>query len=227
MTLIEVMVSALLVAMALAAIFTANSEIFYLLKRSQETVAARQYIQSRLDAIKGLGYAQICRSSYFVNTLLASGTGGDALPNAGIVMHSLSKGSITETIAVYAMGAQVFDDHATSIPIGLGTVGSEAYPAIHPAADGTTLTTPVSYISTSLDAGAWDSYAFTTPAIMVTRTSFGSVATVLATLPGDLTTNSWPPALVRIDVKLAWTGASGSIRTAMTSMLFSQSPSLQ
>ena len=217
-TLIETVVSLMIVVIGLAGIFGISAQCFALLRRSKEVVAAREDILCRLDGIRILSYPQVAKSSYLSGTLLASGTAGDASPY-GTTTDGMK--NFTETITVYALGWQLFSSDATRInatPDSSLEYASQL-DSVAPAA-------PKTYKSNSTTRGDWTlQVAGALPYLQVQRVGTGASAyttVVNAGNGGDLT--SYPQ--LRVDIAYTWTDSNNVSRTQVGSTIVSRSGSL-
>ena len=179
-------------------------------------VAAREDILCRLDSIRTLSYSQVAKSTYLGSTLLVTGTSGDASP-FGMTTGGMK--DFTETITVYALGAQLFSDDTArqnATPDSTGEFASQL-DTIAPAA-------PKTYKSNSTNQGDWTlQIANALPYIQVSRTGTGGNAQTSVVTSGDLST--YPQ--LRVDITYTWTDSNKLKRTQVGSTIVSRSGSLQ
>jgi hypothetical protein len=215
-TMVETIVALMVILIGLAGLFATSAQGYALLRRSKEFVAAREDILCRLDAIRTLSYSQLGKSSYLSSTLMVRGTSGDASPFA---TTTDGMNNFTETITVYALGAQLFTDDTArqnATPDSTGEFASQL-DTVAPDA-------PKTYLSNSTTKGDWTlQIANALPSIKVTRAGTGAYAQTTVVTAGDLT--SYP--LLRVDVTYTWTDSNQVTRTQVASTLISKTGSLQ
>ncbi len=215
-TLVEAVVSLMVIVIGLAGMFTTSAQCFSLLRRSKEIVAVREDILCRLDAIRTLSYSQVAKSSYVGSTLLASGSSGDASPFG---MTTSGMRNFTETVTVYALGEHLFSDDAARLattPDGEGEFASQLDP-VAPAA-------PKTYKANSTTQGDWTlQIAKALPYIKVTRVGTGANAQVTVVKADDL--SAYPQ--LRVDIAYSWSDSNNKTRTQVASSIVSKSGSLQ
>jgi hypothetical protein len=224
----------MIVVMGLAGLFGTSARSFTLLRRSKEIVAVRESLLSRLDAIRALSFTEVARavpisgsststaptSGSLTTNLITSGTGGDPNPFGTTL---LAMKNFTETVTVYALGAQLFsndaqrnnatpdykDEYATQLDV--------AAPA-----------PPTTYKASSTGKGAWvQQVANALPYYKVIRSGTGSAASVSIDYGtsgnGDL--SAYPQ--LRVDVTYTWTDSNNNTRTQVGSMIVGRNGSLQ
>lgn len=214
-TMIETVVSLMVVVIGLAGVFSTSAQSYTLLRRSKEFVAARECILSRLDTIRTLSYAQTAKSSYLSATLMPTGSSDDATP-FGSTTDGMK--NFTETVTVYALGLQLFSSDADRNNATPDTVGEFAsqLDSMAPAA-------PATYKSSSTSMGAWTlQVANALPFIKVTRVGTGANAVTAVVTSGDLTAY----AQLRVDVTYTWTDSKNVTRSQVGSTIVSKSGTL-
>jgi Tfp pilus assembly protein PilV len=228
-TLIETVVSLMIVVIGLAGLFASSAQSFALLRRSKEMVAAREDLLCRLDSIRALSYAQIAKSSYLTANLMESGTAGDPTP---FRVTTDGMKNFSETVTVYGLGSQVFSNDTArqnATPDWTGQYASQ----LDTAAPGT----PTTYLSNSTTKGDWThQIAGALPYIQITRVGTGADAQVTVNSAGDLTLYPSSVAGVKelrivsqllVDVAYTWTDSNNVSRTQVASMIVSKTGSLQ
>jgi type II secretory pathway pseudopilin PulG len=220
-TLVETVISLMIILIGLAGLFATSAQSFTLLRRSKETVAIRECLMTRLDTVRALSFAEVAKSSYMSQNqnVMAAGTSGDPNP-FGVTITGIQ--GFTETVTVYALGAQLFSSDAqrqNATPDYQDEVASQV-DTIAPAA-------PTTYKANSASKGDWtQQVAGALPYYQITRVGSGASATVTvdnATSTGDLT--AYPS--VRVDVTYTWTDSSKVTRTQVGCIIVSRNGSLQ
>jgi len=215
-TLVETVVSLLVILIGLSGIFATSAQGYALLRRSKEIVAAREDILCRLDGIRTLSYSQLAKSTYLSSTLLVSGTAGDASP-FGMTTEGMK--DFTESVTVYALGAQLFSNDAArqnATPDSTGEFASQL-DTVAPAA-------PKTYKSNSTNQGDWTlQVANALPYIKVVRTGTGAHAQTTVVTADDL--SAYPQ--LRVDITYTWTDSHKLTRTQVGSTIVSRSGSLR
>jgi hypothetical protein len=212
----------MIIVIGLAGIFASSAQSFALLRRSKEMVAAREDLLCRLDSVRSLSYAQLCKSDYLKATLMPTGSSGDPSP---FRVTTDGMKSFSETVTVYALGSQLFSDDTTrqnTIPDWSGEYASQV--------DTTAPGAPKTYKANSTDTGDWTQLITgALPYIQVTRVGTGSSAQVSVTSSGNLATgtNAANTAQVLVDISYTWTDSSNVSRTQVASVIVSKSGSLQ
>jgi prepilin-type N-terminal cleavage/methylation domain-containing protein len=227
-TLIETMVSLVIIVVGLAGLYATSAQSYTLLRRSKEIVSVREAILCRLDAIRTLSYAELTQATYLSGTLMAPGTAGDATPFG---VTTTGNKNFTETLTVYALGSQLFSSdadrqQATPDPVSTtngqnSTTGGEYASQL----DAPAPQPPKTYISNSTAKGDWTQLvAGALPYIQVNRSGTGATAHTSVVHDGGLL--SIYPQL-RVDVAFSWTDANNITRTQVASTIVSKSGSLQ
>ena len=237
-TLVETVVSLMIILIGLAGLFGTSARSFTLLRRSKEVVAVRESLLTRLDAIRALSFTEVARSKppsgstsgtgSLSTNLLVSGTAGDPTP-FGVTLSGIK--NFSETVTVYALGAQLFSGDAqrnSATPDYKDEYASQ-FDDPAPAA-------PTTYKSSSTSQGGWvKQVAGALPYFQITRVGTGSTkdasgqtvgATVTidnATSGGDL--SAFPQ--LRVDVVYTWTDANNITRSQVGCTLVSRNGSLQ
>ena len=215
-TLVETLVSLMVIVVGLAGAFATSAQCYGLLRRAKAIVAAREDILSRLDTIRTLSFTQVAQSNYISATMLVSGAAGDPSPFGTTTDGMLN---FTETVTIYALGSQVFSSdsqRSNATPDSVGEYASQfKTPAPAP---------PATYISTGTSAGAWapQTGANALPYIKVIRAGTGSSAITTVITAGDLT--SYPQ--LRVDVTYTWKDSKNLTQTQVGSTIVSNSGSL-
>jgi len=215
-TLVETVVALMVIVIGLAGLFATSAQCYALLRRSKETVAVREDILCRLDAIRTLSYSQLAKSTYLSSTLLAPGSAGDANPFG---MTTAGMKNFTETITVYALGSQLFSNDAArnqATPDSTGEYGSQM--------DSAAPNAPKTYVSNSTTTGDWTRQITNAlPYIKVTRVRTGATAQTSVISGGDVS----PYPMLRVDLTYTWTDSNNVARTQVASTIVSRSGSLQ
>lgn len=218
-TLVETVISLMVIVIGLAGLFSTSAQTFTLLRRAKETVAVRECIMTRLDTVRALSFAEVAKSTYISTKVMQSGTDGDPNP-FGVSVTGLK--DFTETVTVYALGAQLFssDSQRQNATPDYASEFATQVDTSAPAA-------PKTYKSNTTTKGDWTlQVAGALPYYQVTRVGSGATATVTvdnATSTGDLT--AYPS--VRVDVTYTWTDSSKVTRTQVGCMIVSRNGSLQ
>ena len=229
-TLIETIVSTVIILIGLAGLYTTAGQSYVLLRRAKELVAAREDILSRLDSLRVISYNELAQYSYVSANVMQTGGAGDATPFG---MTTVGMKNFKETLTVYGLGWQVFSNDAarnnatpdfgpnatTQAP---GEFASEIN-AIAPAA-------PATYMSNSTTQGDWTvQVANALPYYTITRTGTGSGAVVTVTNWSSTSQNV--PTLpncpqLRVDITYSWSDSNGVSRSQVGSMIFTKMSSL-
>jgi len=239
-TLVETLVSLMIVVIGLAGLFASGAQSFRLLRRSKEVVAVRECLLTRIDSIRALSFTEVARpippplpanvpantpvnSGSLSTKLLITGSDGDPNPFGGTVTGMKN---FTETVTVYALGAQIFSSDAqrqNAVPDYKNELVSQVDTSA-PAA-------PKTYLSNSTTAGDWTlQVANALPYYQITRVGIGASAQVTVDTTGCA--NSLPnandlsayPAL-RVDVTFTWTDSSNITRTQVGTMIMARNGS--
>jgi hypothetical protein len=217
-TLVETVVSIVIIALGLGALYMSSAQSFALLRRAKEIVAAREVILSRIDDLRALSYAQLANSSYVSANAMQSGAAGDASP-FGSTTNGMR--NFKETVTVYALGSQVFSNDSARInatPDSAQEYASQV-DSVAPAA-------PKTYKSNSTTAGDWTlQVANALPSYTIIRTGTGTNAALSVTTAGTGSVGAWPQ--LRLDVNLTWTDSNNVARSQVASTIVSNPGSLQ
>jgi type II secretory pathway pseudopilin PulG len=224
-TLVETLVSMLIILVGLAGLYTTAGQSFALLRRAKELVAAREDILARLDSLRVLSYSELTQSSYVSANVMQTGTAGDATP-FGMTTYGMK--NFKETLTVYALGWQVFSNDSARInatpdwgPSGTGVPGEYASEITNPAP-----AAPATYQSNSAVRGDWTlQVANALPSYTITRTGTGSSAVVATTSSTSTTPMASCPQL-RVDLTYSWTDSNNVARSQTASMIYSKSSTL-
>lgn len=228
-TLVETIVSLMIILIGLGGLFGTSARSFTLLRRSKEVVAVRESLLTRLDGIRALSFTEVARSQpptgstsgtgSLTTNLLTSNAAGDPTP-FGVTLSGIK--NFTEIVTVYALGAQLFSNDAqrnSATPDYKDEYASQ-FDDPAPAA-------PTTYKASSTTAGAWvKQVAGALPYFQITRVGTGATATVTvdnATSGGDL--SGYPQ--LRVDVAYTWTDSKNITRTQVGCILVSRNGSLQ
>lgn len=230
----------MVILIGLGGLFGTSARSFTLLRRSKEVVAVRESLLTRLDAIRALSFTEVARSTppsgstsgtgSLSTNLLTSGTDpkGDPTP-FGVTLDGIK--DFTETVTVYALGAQLFSNDAqrnSATPDYKDEYASQFDdPAPAP---------PTTYKASSTAQGAWvKQVAGALPYFQIIRVGtsstknasgkiVGAAVTVdAATSGGDL--SAYPQ--LRVDVVYTWTDSKNITRTQVGCTLVSRNGSLQ
>ena len=225
-TLVETLISLMIVVIGLAGLFGTSARSFTLLRRSKEIVAVRECVLTRIDSIRALSFAQVARSASLTaqgTGLLVSGTAGDPNPFTGTIAGMKN---FTETVTVYALGEQLFSSdaqRAAATPAYPGQVASQL--------DSVAPNAPKTYQSNSGNQGDWtQQVANSLPYYQVTRVGTGASAQI--TINNSANTNPAPgdlskyPALC-VDIVYTWTDSSNVTRSQVGTMILARNGSLQ
>jgi type II secretory pathway pseudopilin PulG len=223
-TLIETLVSMVIILVGLAGLFGTNAQSFRLLRRSKEIVAAREDLLCRLDTIRTLSYSQLAKSYYLSTSTLVRGTAGDPNP-FGTTNNSMQ--NFTETVTVYALGWQLFSSDADRANITPDSATSNADPSLGVGSqmDSVAPAAPKTYKANSSPPvkGGWTlAVAGALPYIQVTRVGTGVDAVVTVNTAGDL--SAYPQ--LRVDIVYTWTDSSNITHTQVGSTVVSRNGSL-
>lgn len=235
-TLVETVVSLMIILIGLGGLFGTSARSFTLLRRSKEVVAIRECLLTRLDGIRALSFAEVARPAPPTSTttststattqtgslstnLLLAGTAGDPTP-FGVTLSGVK--NLKETVTVYALGAQLFSNDAqrnNATPDYADEIASQFDdPAPAP---------PTTYKANSTTKGDWTKQvAGALHYYQITRTGSGAAATITidkGTSNGDLS----DAPLLRVDVAFTWQDSNKITRTQVGSTLVSRNGSLQ
>ena len=240
-TLVETMVSLMVLLIGMAGLFGTSARSYSLLRRSKEVVAVRESLLTRLDGVRALSFAEVARSIPPTTTsgssttqtgslstkLLTADAAGDPTP-FGVTLTSHK--SLTETVTVYALGTQLFSSDAQR------NAATPDYKDVYASQfDSPAPAPPTTYKASSDNVGAWvQQVAGALPYYTITRVGTGSTSKVTidntnATVAkgaigtGDL--SNFP--LLRVDVVFTWTDSNNVTRTQVGSTLVSRNGSLQ
>ena len=221
-TLIETIVSTVIILIGLAGLYTTAGQSYVLLRRAKELVAAREDILSRLDSLRVISYNELAQSSYVSANVMQTGGAGDATPFG---MTTVGMKNFKETLTVYGLGWQVFSSDAARTNATPDTA-SEYATEINTSAPAA----PATYLSNSTTQGDWTlQVANALPSYTITRTGTGSgaVVTVTDNSPSSLTIPKLPncPQL-RVDITYTWSDSNGVVRSQVGSMIFTKMSSL-
>lgn len=229
-TLVETMVSLMVLLIGLAGLFGTSARSYSLLRRSKEVVAVRESLLTRLDGVRALSFTEVARATppsgstsqtgSLSTNLLTANAAGDPTPFS-VTLGGLK--NFKETVTVYALGAQLFSSDAqrnAATPDYKDEYASQ-FDSAAPAA-------PTTYKASSTAQGAWvPQVAGALPYYTITRTGTGATAAVTVdngtSTNGDL--SAYPQ--LRVDVVYTWTDSNNITRTQVGCTLVSRNGSLQ
>lgn len=220
-TLVETVISLMVVMIGLAGLFATAAQSFRLLRRSKEVVAVRECLLTRLDSIRALSFAQVSKSSSMTSSttnLMVTGALGDPNPFAGTTSGMKN---FTETITAYALGSQIFSSDTqrqNATPDYTGQFASQV--------DTLAPNPPKTYQANSTTPGlaTWvPQPTDTLTHYQITRVGTGANAQVTVNAAADLST----AAALRVDVTYTWTDSSNVTRSQVGSVLVAKYGSLQ
>jgi type II secretory pathway pseudopilin PulG len=218
-TLVETVVSLMVILIGLAGLFASSAQSFALLRRSKEIVAVRDDLLARLDGVRALSYAQVARSDSLRDKLMPTGAGGDPTPFG---MTTSGMRNFTETITVYGLGSQLFFSDAARQAATPDWKDEYASQISDPAP-----AQPKTYKANSTAQGDWtEQVANTLPYIQLTRTGYGAAAATTVVTPGDLTADTRIVQLL-VDVVYTWTDSNNVARTQVAILIVAKNGSLQ
>ncbi|EDY21783.1 hypothetical protein CfE428DRAFT_1029 [Chthoniobacter flavus Ellin428] len=229
-TLVETLISLVVIVIGLAGLFTTAAQSFRLLRRSKELVTVRECMLTRIDSIRALSFTEVARPVLPAGSTTASGSLSTSVMNTD---PNSFGGSLTamknfkETVNVYALGGQIFsnDTQRQSATPDYQYEYASQIDSAAPAA-------PKTYKSNSQTPGDWTlQVANALPYYQITRVGIGASAVVTVDTTGCANTLSpndlsGYPALL-IDITYSWTDSSNITRTQVGSMIQSKNGSLQ
>lgn len=232
-TLVETMISLMVVLIGTAGLFATGAQSFRLLRRSKETVTVRECILTRLDSIRALSYTEVARpippststgsdTGPMSTKLIAVGAAFDPNPYGGAT--SAMK-NFKETVSVYALGPQIFSSDAQRLSTTPDYPNEYASQLDTPAPSA-----PKTYISNT--SGQWVPAVTNPPPLpyyQISRVGSGASAQITVDTTGCATYSndlSSFPAL-RVDVLYTWTDSSNNPRTLVGTTILARNGSFK